>query len=265
MSLDIASVGFIAEEAIIDLKKTNSYHDKEIWESAISYFFKDTLFIKDEIIETKHSRIDYTLIFYPKKRKTYLVEKAKLEDFVRNYFNGFNLVEKAPLFYSFLIPLPNIDYNNNQFPSFGNKGYLTTINKFTGSTFKRLGTYTIRITFPNTLDFRENNFDPVFQKDFNSIYEIAHEYGNYLESMFGIRVEAINLYKYILPFYKLEPDELKGIDEIESKIHEKIDIQIRKDLEKEAEEDYQNWFDSMVDEMNDQAFENDPDNYWNID
>lgn len=265
MSLDIIGYGFIADENAIGFKKTDVYAYEEIFESAISSFFKNTLFISNQIVETNGLKIDYSIIFFPQRRRTYIIDRTNAEEFIRNNFKDFKILERSPLIYSFLIPFPNIDYHFNRQTNFGNSEYLVSINKFAGSTFKKLETYSVRLTFPETFDFRNNNFDPIFQKDFNSIYDIAMEYNNFFDSLFGIRIAPNILNKYILPFYELELHEFEKIDDIESKMLDNIETQMRNEADDEREELYQRWFDSEIDEMNREAFENDPDNIWNID
>ncbi|WP_192349349.1 hypothetical protein [Algoriphagus sp. Y33] len=174
-------------------------------------------------------------------------------------------MDRAPLFYLFNIPFPNIEYEVENLSISGEDRYSIIVSKFREKTYQNLERYRVRIEIPNTFDFRENPFRPIFQANFQDIYDFSESYKEYLSKFLNVDPVCIKTKNFIVPFYLLNADELIEINsiqyEIESEMHQKM---IEESQEIEGEEHF-NWERSVMEEMNREAFEFDPDNYWNID
>jgi hypothetical protein len=83
--------------------------------------------------------------------------------------------------------------------------------------------------------------------------------------MIGVEPSKINTNNLIQPYYLLSQKELEEIKVIESEIMEEHHKQEMRENDEKMDQEYGKWFDSELKDLNRQAFENDPDNYWNID
>lgn len=245
--------------------KSDTFEYSHTWENAIDLQFKNQIFrtyleVKiDDIISQK------ILIFYPWKRKSYLIDNDKLSCFIDKYFSGFNIVEKKPVFYSFLIPFPDLKYYLDNSKITHEDRYNVVLGKFKGKTYKSIKNYTLKLNTPNDFDFRTNDFDPIFQSDFQSIFNLSEKYKDYLKLMMNINIDNIDINNLLVPYYKLSSLEIKKIIDIENSINDEIHEHMKRESENGFDRQYSNWFDSEMDELNRNAFENDSDNYWNID
>jgi hypothetical protein len=245
--------------------KSDTFEYSHTWENAIDLQFKKQIFrtyleVKiDDIISQK------ILIFYPWKRKSYLIENDKLSYFIDKYFSGFNIVEKTPEFYSFLIPFPDLEYYLENSKISHEDRYNVVLGKFKGNTYKSIKNYTLKLNTTYNFDFRTNDFDPIFQSDFQSIFNLSEKYKEYLKLMMNINIDNIDINNLLVPYYKLNSQEIKKIIDIENSINDEIHEQMERQSEEDYDRQYSNWFNSEMDELNRNAFENDSDNYWNID
>jgi hypothetical protein len=268
MGLVLNSKNFVLSTDDLNLfgdNESDTFEYSHTWENAINLQFKNQIFRTNLEVKINDIISQKILIFYPSKRKSYLIENNKLSYFIDKYFSGFSIVEKTPEFYSFLIPFPDLEYYlENSKITYGDK-YNVALGKFKGNTFKSIKNYTLKLNTPYNFDFRTNDFDPIFQRDFQSIFDLSEKYKAYLNLMLKINIDNIEINNLLVPYYKLTTNEIKNIIEIENSINDEIHKQMERDAEDDYDRQYSNWFNSEIDELNRNAFENDSDNYWNID
>lgn len=228
------------------------------WGMALGRFFKDVIFYSDYKLNDDES--NKTLIYYPLKRKSYILNSNEINYFKSKYFPNFNLTERSPEFFSFQIPFPEIYYFQENSKMKHDDMYDISIGRYNSQTYKNIENYTLRLNTRSKTDF-----ESIFQKNFSSVYKLAEDYKEYLKLMMDIEPSNINTNDLIKPYYTLHQNELKKIIEIENALNDEMHEEAMRDSEDKMGEKYSKWFDSELDELNRQAFENDPENYWNID
>ncbi len=257
---------FCAENFIInnnDFNKFFNYNGRLFepdyeWESALRHFFKDVIFYSTYKLD--NNDLSKSIIYYPLKRKTYILNSNEVEFFKNKYFLNFKLIDRSPEFFSFQIPFPKIYYFLENSKINNEDQYNISIGRYKSQTYKNIENYSLRIDC-NSIE----SFDSIFQKDFKSVYNLTEDYKSYLNLMMGIEPSLISIKNLIKPFYLLSQNELEEIKVIESKIMEEHHKQEMRENYEKMDQEYSKWFDSEMNDLNRQAFENDPDNYWNID
>lgn len=235
------------------------------WESSISKYFKNIIFSFNYNFLLNDKEIFKTVLFYPSKRKSYIINTSELAGFIEKYFSGYNLIEREPIFYAFHIPFPSIiHFKENRLISNEDK-FNITLGKFNNQTYKNIENYTLRINSMFYKDFRDNNFDPIFQKQFHSVFNLFEDYKTYLNLILDIDTKKVEINHLIYPYFLLDKAEILELFKIEDSICKQINEEMAKEAEESRDRDYDSWWKDTLDEMNREAFENDPDNYWNID
>jgi hypothetical protein len=261
MSLKFCSENFIINKN--DFIKFFNYNGKLFepdfeWEMALRHFFKNIIFHSTYTLDTNGS--SKSIIYYPFKKKTYLLNSDEVEYFKNKYFLNFDLIDRSPDFFSFQIPFPKIYFFLENSKLNNEDQYNISIGRYKSQTYKNIENYTLRIDSKSI-----ESFDSIFQKDFITVYNLTEDYKSYLKSIMGIESSLISTKNLIKPFYLLSQNELEEIKVIEGKIMEEHRKQDIRDNDEKMDKEYGKWFDSEMNDLNRQAFENDPDNYWNID
>lgn len=267
MELLLTSPSFTIKSKDLTLleKNINLFEYSFSWEYAISHFFRNSIFIFDEEININDSFLSKTVIFYPFKRKTYVLEKSKSSSFLSRYFTNFKIISRQPIFYSFLIPMPEISYYLENSKLTWEDKFNIDIGRFNRKTYSNLHNYNVRLNSSTVYDFRENQFDPIFQRDFESIIEIANKYKEYLQIMLSIPNDQININNLIKPYYELSTEELKSIISIENSFIDEMHQEQVINNERCKNEQYEKFMNAEMDDLYGQAFENELDSIWNID
>ena len=255
----------------IDSKLFSSRRSKNLfeysyeWESSLSQYFKNIIFSFNYKFLRNDDELLKTLVFYPSKRKSYIINTCDLAVFIEKYFSGFNLIEREPSFYAFHIPFPSIiRFRENRLLSNEDK-FNITLGKFNNQSYRNIEIYTLRINSMLNKDFRENNFDPIFQKNFNSAFNLFEDYKTYLNLILDIDTRKVDINNLIYPYFLLDKAEILELFKIEDSIYKQINEEMEKEAGESRDREYDSWWKDTLDEMNREAFENDPDNYWNID
>lgn len=268
MSIFIDGTGFLVSNEDYgkisrDYNSNNPFDFDELLEDAVGYLFNKTILKFEQTFI--HNKIQLTKIitFNPSKNKFYLVNKDDFSYFKKKYFSTYKVIERKPEFYSFQIPKPEIIFYRKNNSLRHEDRYSVSVNKFKGFTYKNIEKYTLRLKTDFRRDFSINNSDPLFQRDFSSIYNLSEEYRKYLCLMMNVEQKKVNVNKLITPHYLLSFSELKQLcDDVDSVLDSAYSAWERHAQESAAEQ-YDGFFD--LDQLNEEAFENDPDNYWNID
>ena len=261
MSITFCGNGFVVSNNDRNhfLKNKGNFYEEDIFcQGALSGFFKDIIF--QTTYKLNENGLNKVLIYDPIKRNTRLLNSNEVDTFKSKYLSKFKLIERSPEIFSFNIPLPEIHYflENSQMKH--EDMYNISIGRYKSQTYKNIENYTLRLD-PKS----RRNFDLIYQKEFLSVYNLAESYKEYLRIMMDIEPSEINTNNLIKPYYLLDQNEIKEILKIEDSINDKRHKESIREYEEAMDEQYGKWFDSEIDDMNRQAFENDPDNYWNID
>ena len=235
------------------------------WEWAVNRYFKDTLFVCEIEIDSKGKKSLKTLVFNTHRKKTHFINQISFQDLIDKYYTDKKFMDKVPSFYLFNIPFPNIKYEVENSSISHEDRYNIIVSKFRQNTYQNIERYSVRIEIPDTFDFRENPFRPVFQTNFQDIFDFSESYKDYLSKFLNVEAARINTENIIVPFYLLSADELIEINSIQNEIENKMHEEMIEDAQEREGEAYSRWESSVMDEMNGEAFEFDPDNYWNID
>src|SRR6266567_2049501 len=180
------------------------------WEIAVQRLFKDVLFVHEKEIIINGKKNFVTLIFNPHRKRTYIIARERFQYFIDKYYPTKRIVERQPSFYSFLIPFPNIEYQEENSKISWEDRFNISLSKFYLKTFQPLERYIVRLKTPNTFDFRENLFDPIFQINFEDIIDLSEKYKNYLSLFLNIDCNQIDIRNLIVPFYQLSSDEINA-------------------------------------------------------
>jgi len=187
------------------------------WESALRHFFKDVIFHSDYKLD--NIELSKSIIYYPLKSKTYLLDSNEVDYFKNKYFPNFKIVQRSPEIFSFDLPFPEI-YNfleNSQMKH--EDMYNISIGKYRSQTYQNIENYSLRI------DCRSRrNFEPIYQNEFLFVYNLVEDYKEYLRLMIGVEPSKINTNNLIQPYYLLSQKELEEIKVIESEIGENAHI-----------------------------------------
>jgi hypothetical protein len=235
------------------------------WETSISQYFRNIVFSFNYELFLYEKEILKTIVFHPSKRKTYIIDTNQLSSFIEKYFPKYRLIERQPIFYSFLIPFPSIIHYKDNDALRNDDQFNINLGKFRYQTYKNIENYTLRINPSVSKDFRENDLDPIFQKDFKSVYNLIEDYKTYLNLLLDIDTEKIKINNLVSPFFLLEKNEILELVKIEASIYSKMYEEMERDDEESRDRQFGRYWNSTLDELNREAFENDPDNYWNID
>lgn len=261
MDIKFCGSGFVINnkdhKQFFDSQKELNKDDME-WEMALGVLFKEVVFHSEHKIN--NTGLNKSLIYYPLKRKTYILNQNKLDFFINKYFQNFKLIDRKPELFSFQIPFPEMIYFNENSKIKHDDRYNIYIGRYKSETYKNIENYTLRIN-PRSI----SDFDPIFQKDFLSVYNLAEGYKEYIKLIMDIEPSNINIHNLIKPYYMLDDNELNKLMEIEKDIINDFHEESMRENNEKMDEQYSKWFDSEMDNLNRQAFENDPDNYWNID
>lgn len=267
MGLLLKSVSYLIDSQDKDLFESEedlfTYSDE--WESATINYFKNKIFQSELEITTNSKTKLLTLIFNPRRKKTHIILREQTEHFIKKYFPTSDIILRQPKFFAFLIPFPEIDFYLENSKITDESKYNLSISKFRRRTHQNIESYCVRLKSPMNFDFRENEFDPIFQFEFQNIIDISENYKAYLSEFLNISPSQINTQNLISPFYLLTTDEVKSIIEIESSIlNDMHEAMLEESQRQEAEYQSRAW-DSQMDELYWDAFENNPDNLWNVD
>lgn len=270
MSKNIINGNFFFEEN--DVEKWFSAHDymgtyNEVLPAVL---FSKSIFVNETFYEVNEKRNEIIIVFNPKDGKTFYVEKANYEEFKTKYFQNLNIIQREPSFFVFIIPIPFLSYSftNGDYPPYDDHKKMI-ISKFKNTSYENVNdsNYTMRLSFQLGIDsiFGDNDSDPIFQSSFQDIYEISMEYKKYLAEFLCVNKSLIKINKLIRPYYKLEKAEIdkfsNWIDEdMMDYFHEEA-----RNSELRNADIHEKKFNDELDELNWQMFENDSNNYWNID
>lgn len=269
MSIFIDGTGFLVSNEDYgkisrDYNSNITFDYDELLEDAVGYLFNKTILKFEQTFI--HNKIQLTKIitFNPSKNKFYLVNKNDFSYFKKRYFSTYKVIEREPKFYSFQIPKPEIvSLKNKKSGSQYEDRYNVSINGSTVNKIYRENQYTLRFRTDFRRDFSINNSDPLFQRDFSSIYNISEEYRKYLCLMMNVDQKKVNVNKLITPHYLLSFSEVKQLSDYVYSALDSVVSALDRHAQESAAEQYDDFFD--LDQLNEEAFENDPDNYWNID
>ena len=225
--------------------------------SALNVIFNQVIFYSTYNLDDYD--LKKTLIYYPLKRKTYLLNTNEFNYFKNKYFPNFKLFERSPELFSFQIPFPEIYYYRENHEKYEDR-YNINIGRYKSQTFKNIENYSLRFNPNSSL-----HFDSIFQKDFLSIYNLSKGYKEYLKLIMDIEPKTVNINNLVEPYYLLDKIELIKLIEIGKEIDDKLSEEALRENEEKMNKEHGNWFDSQMDELNRQAFEDDESNYWNID
>ncbi|WP_372950575.1 hypothetical protein [Mariniphaga sp.] len=253
---------------VIDSKHKNliqsPYFDFS-WELAVNRYFKDILFVCENEIDLNGRKFFKTLIFNNYRKKTHIINRTCSQHLINKNYADKKIINRAPFFYLFNIPFPNIKYEVENSSLSHEDRYNILISKFRHKTYQNMERYHVRLDIPDTYDIRESQFRPVFQKTFQDIIDLSESYKVYLAEFLNVETKRINTENLIVPYYLLNADELNKINSIQNEIENKIHTEMMEDAQEKENEAYARWESSAIDEMNGEAFEFDPENYWNID
>ncbi len=256
----------IKEEDYFSFQEDLDYHlNYEFLDDAIDHLYKDKLFIFKYVIKCNDLDIEKVIIYYPSKRKTYLLNQTEVLFFCKKYFPSYLVIEKEPEFFIFFIPFPRIISKDKHSKNYENQFDLS-IGKFHSKSFENLyiDKYIGFDQFVNS-DFLKNEFHLIFQKDFQSVYRLIEDYKKYLNLILLIDLKKINSNKLFTPIYFIESADLKSLIDFANEESDYVHEQIEKQAKMDFYEHKTDTFYSDVSDLNNSAFENDPDNYFNID
>jgi hypothetical protein len=237
------------------------------WEWAVISYFKDILFVCENEIDLNGKKVFKTLIFnnYNRKR-THIINRSSSQHFINENYADKKIITRVPHFYLFYIPFPNIKFEVENSSISHEDRYNILISKFRRKTYQNLERYLVRLDIPDLVHFEEDNqFRPVFQKSFQDIIDLSESYKVYIAEFLNVEASLINIENLIIPYYLLNADEIKKINSIQNEIENKIHTEMMEDAQERESEAYEKYESSLFDEANREAFEFDPDNYWNID
>lgn len=244
----------------------NSFDDEMwLWNQGLNVLFKETILKRDLTFKYNDCELTKTIIFYPRRAKLYLIDTNDYAYFINKYFVNYKIIERDPEFYSFQIPLPEIFYYRENSEIQHEDRYNVSIGRYRNQTYKNIEKYTLRFNARFESDFHSNNSDPIFQRNFSNIYSLSEEYKRYLYLMMNIDPVKVNVNNLITPYFLLSSSEIKDLKDLVDSIAEDIHEAMIEDAEESYARAYDDWFNSTLDDLNREAFENDPDNYWNID
>jgi hypothetical protein len=235
------------------------------WETSISQYFGNFIFSFNYEFFQCEKEILKTIVFNPYSRKTYIIDTNQLSSFIEKNFPKSKLIERQPIFFSFLIPFPSIIHYEDNDAIKNDDQFNISLGKFKYQTYKNIENYTLRINPSVSKDFRENDLEPIFQKDFKSIYNLIEDYKTYLNLLLDIDTEKVKINNLVSPFFLLEKNEILELVKIEDSIYKEMYEEMERYDEERRDREYDRYWNSTLDELNREAFENDPDNYWNID
>lgn len=225
-------------------------------ENALVNFFTNNLFISNDIRFNCTGYI-YNVIYNVAEGKTYLIESNRSNFFISKYFPNKTIIYRQPEFYSFIVPMPKIEkvHLDNNLES----EYLISIAKTNDSSFKHLDR--------RKLTFKRFQDEPEIELfcGFDQLMQLRDQYKNYIKELLNISLDKIPLTKLTCAYYIISSEEItkiKSLMDIEVKA---LYDEIERDRQIEEGRLWEEEFNGYIDECYRAAFENNPDNYWNID
>lgn len=246
----------------LEIEEQNSWHWNQMPDDFIidSLEYNEYIFVHEDSYLLNEIRKDIIIVFYPNKRRTYLIDKLDYENFKLKYFPNKKVLLKKPTFFMFQIPFPTPVYQSDKYNWYSNN-ILLTISKNIVTKYRNEDDFTLRIIYNYNDELKKYDFDSIFLKTFEDVVKISDEYKIYLSNLLNINKCLIKTNKLIQPFYKISPEE---IEQITNDFFDLLEEAESESMKREA--DYQDKiFNSELDELNWIALERDRTNYWNID
>jgi hypothetical protein len=246
----------------LEIDEQKSWHWNQIPEDFIIFKlpYAEYIFVHEEYYYLKDIKKDVMFVFYPRYRRTYIIDKSDYDSFIKKYFPNKKILIKSPSFFMFQIPLPSIGYASEKFFEDSNNIRLT-ISKNTAKKYRNDEDFTLRLSCKYDDELGKYDFDAIFLKSLDDVINISKEYQNYLSNILFVNRDIIKTNKIIKPYYKISPEE---IDKITDDFFDILE-QNEKENSKGMADYHEKIFNSELDELNWIALERDSTNYWNID